>query len=81
MLTTAELGDLWLEVAAKGRELEKKELEDTIRSFDSVCVDEKESDDDELSAILKGELFSDIPEEITIKESALDNDYSEEVAQ
>ena len=75
LLTTAELGDLWLEVAAKGRELEKKELEDTIRSLECVSVDEKDSDDGTT------ELFSDIPEEITIKESAFDNDDQEEVTQ
>ena len=68
LLSTSELGDLWLEVAAKGRELERKEMEETIKSLDNISVGDLEADPDKVwnDAL---ELFPEIPEDVTLIES------------
>lgn len=63
LLNIDQLGDLWLEVAAKGYELQKKEMEETIQSLDNISVGE--SDDERIKVIDNSiDFFSDVPEEI-----------------
>lgn len=71
---------MWLEVAAKGRELEQKEMEETIKSLDNISVGDLEPDPEVLKVLKESsELFSDIPDEVSLIDS--DEDQAEVVCE
>lgn len=70
LLSSKELGKLWLDIAAKGRELEQTQMEEAIKSLHDFTVD----DSDLVTSLAPCDFeipFQGLPEDIEVVEDNL----------